>query len=244
MAESSTQVPAQLKEQIEGQAKCQIKAPWQQVDWASSTLGQSISLYASHPPEHLNGLAPVLFMGGVHGDEPEGVVLANEWLSWLKTAKVAQPWLLIPCLNPDGYQRNERTNGRGVDLNRNYPSKCWSPEYQEKRYFPGTAPASEPEIHALVNLIALTKPKLIIHFHSWQPSVVYSGESAKEAAGLLAKASGYPLQPDIGYPTPGSLGEYGANDLGIGVICIEEQEGIASETIFPRFKQGLIELMM
>ncbi|REL26276.1 DUF2817 domain-containing protein [Thalassotalea euphylliae] len=239
MAESSTQAPEQLK----AQAGSQENPLWHQADWASSALGQSISLYASHPPEHLNGLASVLFIGGVHGDEPEGVVLANEWLGWLRAANTAQAWLLIPCLNPDGYQRNERTNGRGVDLNRNYPSKCWRPEYQDKRYFPGSAPASEPEISALVNLIAQTEPRLIIHFHSWQPSVVYSGESAKEAASFLANASNYPLQPDIGYPTPGSLGEYGANDLGIGVICIEEQEGIASETIFPRFKQGLIALM-
>ncbi|WP_448552437.1 DUF2817 domain-containing protein [Thalassotalea montiporae] len=216
---------------------------WQQTNWASSVLGQTISLYGSAAPEQLSAASPVLFIGGVHGDEPEGVVLANEWLAWLKSENISPPWLLIPCLNPDGYQRNKRTNGRGVDLNRNYPSKCWSPAFEDERYFPGTAPASEPEISALVTLIEQTKPRLIVHFHSWQPSIVYTGESAKSAANMLAESSGYPLQPDIGYPTPGSLGEYGANDLGTGVICIEEQEGADSQSIFPRFKQGLIDLM-
>ena len=218
---------------------------WQHLTWASSALGQDIALYGSHTPEQLRDKAPIIFIGGVHGDEPEGVELAQKWLNWLtsQTNYQGQPWLLITCLNPDGYQKLERTNGNGVDLNRNYPSACWSSEHDAPRYFPGKAPASEPEIAALVKLITYTKPSLIIHFHSWQPSVVYSGDNARWAAELLAKSSGYSAQPDIGYPTPGSLGEYGANDLGVGVVCIEEHEGEPLANVFPRFKQGLIDIV-
>ncbi|MCH2057460.1 MAG: DUF2817 domain-containing protein [Thalassotalea sp.] len=218
---------------------------WQQSNWATSAKGKNIALFASKPIVELVAERPLLFIGGVHGDEPEGVELAEKWLMWLieHNQQYNAPWVLITCINPDGYNINERTNGNGVDLNRNFPSMCWSDECKAPRYFPGSSPGSEPEVKALAKLIEQIPPTLIIHFHSWEPSIVYSGDSAKHAAEILAQASGYKAQPDIGYPTPGSLGEYGANDLGIGVICIEEQEGEPLENVFPRFKAGLIELM-
>ncbi|NMP31187.1 murein peptide amidase A [Thalassotalea sp. M1531] len=218
---------------------------WNEPAWCQSVLGKSIELYASEDPEKLAEKKPIIFIGGMHGDEPEGVLLAEQWLNWLKNhdSDKFKPWILVTCINPDGYQLNERTNGRGVDLNRNFPSKCWITDCEESRYYPGDSPASEPEVAALVELINKTSPSLIVHFHSWQPSIVYSNEKGKWAAKLLAQCSGYELQPDIGYPTQGSLGEYGANDLDIQVICIEELEGQKLATIFPRFKQGLIEIV-
>ena len=137
----------------------------------------------------------------------------------------------------------KRVNGNNVDLNRNFPSICWDASYSDPRYFPGKFAGSEPEISALVKLIEAIKPQLIIHFHSWQPSIVYSNEKAAWAAAYLNESSGYLKQPEIGYPTPGSLGEYAGNDLDIGVICIEEQEGEPLENIFPKFKQGLIKII-
>ena len=212
--------------------------------WAQSAKGEDIDLYASAPLSTLAHQSPIIFVGGVQGDEPEGVELAHKWLNWLSNnEEIITPWILIPCINPDGYKINERTNGNGVDLNRNFPSRCWNREHSESRYFPGNSPASEPEVDALVDVIKEVKPQLIVHFHSWEPSIVYSNEKARWAAEHLEKSSGYRMQPDIGYPTPGSLGEYGGNDLDVGVICIEEQEGEPLEHIFPRFKQGLIDII-
>jgi len=214
-------------------------------DWAKSANGEDISLHASAELSAIANQQPILFIGGVHGDEPEGVELANQWLNWLlNTEDAISPWVLVPCINPDGYLKNERTNGNGVDLNRNFPSRCWSDEYEAARYYPGKAPASEPEISALVNVIKTMTPSLIVHFHSWQPSIVYSNDKARWAAMHLSNCSGYEMEPDIGYPTPGSLGEYGGNDLDIGVICIEAQEGEPLEDVFPRFKQGLIDIIL
>ncbi|MAF92015.1 MAG: DUF2817 domain-containing protein [Bdellovibrionota bacterium] len=205
--------------------------------WTRSAGKLDISLHSSFKITGTAHKNPILFIGGVHGDEPEGVKMADELLNYLKESpSFSTDWVLIPCLNPDGFKKNQRVNANAVDLNRNFPSICWSSDYEKDRYFPGNSPASEPEIKALVDLIDKIKPQLIIHFHSWEPCIVYSNEKARLAAELFSSMCDYPIKSDIGYPTPGSLGEYAGNDLNLGVICIEEKEGEALENVFPKFK--------
>ena len=212
--------------------------------WKKTALGTSIELHASASLEELRNQRPILLIGGVHGDEPEGVRLAEETLSWLKSntsgGKAICPWIVIPCLNVDGFSRNTRVNGRGVDLNRNYPSKDWTNEARAERYFPGTAPASEPEVQGIVELITELKPRLVIHCHSWNPMVVGTGPLSKKDAQRLATSSGYEVVEEIGYPTPGSLSRYGWHDLNIPIICIEEQDDLKDlSPIWPRFEEGM-----
>lgn len=203
-------------------------------------------------------------MGGIHGDEPEGVQLANDTLAWLKqcsknntsdektegssatlSRSSAQlcPWILVPCLNMDGFKNRTRVNGRGVDLNRNYPSSDWNDEARAERYSPGPHPASEAEIQAVVELIQSYSPRLIIHCHSWKPCIVGAGPAGWKDTLRLAQSSGYEAMEDIGYPTPGSLSQYAFADLGIPVICIEEQDEMKDlSTIWPRFEKGMREV--
>lgn len=215
-----------------------------QTSWATTSQGTSIELYKkSHSLSDFSE-RPILFIGGVHGDEPEGVRLAEEFLHWLKQEEATdsarlRPWILIPCINPDGYGKNQRTNANGVDLNRNFPCRDWSPEAKAPRYYPGPSPGSEREVQALVKLIEDEKPQLIVHFHSWEPCVVYTGAPGKQAAEILATGTGYEAREDIGYPTPGSLGQYGWIEHQIPVICIEEQEHIDLNLVWPHFKPGL-----
>lgn len=215
-----------------------------QTSWALTSKGTPIELYKkSHSPSGPSE-RPILFIGGVHGDEPEGVRLAEELLAWLKKEEASKsekihPWLLIPCINPDGYSQNQRTNANGVDLNRNFPCRDWSSEAKAPRYYPGPSPGSEKEVQALVKLIEDEKPQLIVHFHSWEPCVVYTGLPGKNAAEILAIGTGYECREDIGYPTPGSLGQYGWIEHQIPVICIEEQEHIDLNLVWPHFKTGL-----
>jgi hypothetical protein len=213
--------------------------------WHRSSLDTPIALYASHSPSDLRGKKPIIIMGGVHGDEPEGVRLAQDTLDWLtkQNPETVCPWILIPILKIDGYKAKTRGNGRGVDLNRNYPSVDWTGEYTKARYFPGPAAASESEIRGMVNLIQEMQPRLLIHCHSWNPCVVATGEKAMRDGERLARSSGYELMPEIGYPTPGSLSSYGWNDLKIPVICIEEQDHLQDlNTVWPRFKNGMQEI--
>jgi len=249
--------------------------------WAISRQGFKIPLWASYSPpmiasdtnssSHTNAtsesfsaatnliegpaFSPILFIGGVHGDEPEGVWLAESLLNSLITfhrrkthqSKVKSnghpAWVIIPCLNPEGLSKNERTNSSGVDLNRNFPSPDWSSESKAPRYFPGEQPATEPEVKAAIQAIEIFQPQLIIHFHSWKPCIVYTGEPAKSMAQVLSEHSGYPFHEDIGYPTPGSLGQYGWLSKQIPVICIEEQEGAAREHVWSRFQWALMDLL-
>lgn len=212
-----------------------------QSSFALTHEGTHIPLWESPVADH----TPLLLIGGVHGDEPEGVELATQLLAWLqKNNKVdLQPWILIPCLNLDGYKKQLRTNSRGVDLNRNFPTSDWSPEHRAPRYFPGPAPGSENETQALIQLIQERKPHMIVHFHSWKPCVVYTGESGRSTAEMLAQECGLSAHEDIGYPTPGSLGQFGWLNYKIPVICIEAQEHSPLELIWPTFGSGLTRLL-
>jgi len=218
--------------------------------WTRTDLNTAVSLFASAPLAQLEGTRPILFLGGVHGDEPLGVELAQKTLDHLisdakKTHhEIKTPWILIPVLNVDGYARNTRVNGRGVDLNRNYPAQSWSSIAKEPRYNPGPHAGSEAEIQALSQLILRQRPRLVIHCHSWKPMIVCAGDPGLKDAQHLADASGYPVVPEIGYPTPGSLSQFGWVDNKIPVICIEESDEASPQEVWPRFAQGVREIFL
>ncbi len=214
--------------------------------WARSTLGRSIPLYFSPNFRWQKNERPLLLVGGVHGDEPEGVTLATKTLEWLTDLyknsiqpNDLAPWVLIPCINIDGFTSNTRVNSRGVDLNRNFPSRDWSPSYKKIRYFPGPQPTSEVETRALITLLHFLNPRLVIHCHSWNPGIIFTSDSNVKEAEILAQETGYPLQSDIGYPTPGSLGQYTWHELKTPCICIEEQDHIDQALVWPHFEKGI-----
>ncbi|MCB9025896.1 MAG: DUF2817 domain-containing protein [Bdellovibrionaceae bacterium] len=214
-------------------------------DWAKSTENKVIEMYTS--TKDIGSLQrPMILIGGLHGDEPEGVYLGQSTLHWLNSVdnKTLKDFILIPCINPDAYSKNQRVNARGVDLNRNFPSKNWSSEYTQERYFPGNSPGSEIEIQALLSLIQKTNPRLIIHFHSWKPCVVVSGPDNLFEAKILAENSGYELVQDIGYPTPGSLGEYAWHDLQLPVICTEDEEHRNYDLAWQHFGEGIKKVLL
>lgn len=100
--------------------------------------------------------------------------------------------LFIPLLNPDGYtialegfdairnpQLREKCvsmqlpaaewkyNARGVDINRNFPSKLWKPKNSEDK------PASENETKALISVFRRYQSKGFLDFHSRGRSIYY-----------------------------------------------------------------------
>ncbi len=213
--------------------------------WKKSSLGLDIPLASSAEFGALQKQKPIVLIGGVHGDEPEGVELARCTLDWLSKhpSSGLAPWLVIPCLNVDGFKAQQRVNGRGVDLNRNYPSSDWSAQFSKDRYFPGTHPGSELEVQAVVELIQFLSPRLLIHCHSWEPCIVCTGDLGWKDAERLAQSSGYKATRDIGYPTPGSLSSYAWHYKRIPVICIEERDGNSDLSgIWSRFESGIVKI--
>jgi protein MpaA len=186
--------------------------------FGKSNLGEEIQAYISED----KASKYTYLMAGVHGDEVEGIYVLKNLFEWLKkNEKIKIPLLIIPLLNVDGYRAHSRVNAKGVDLNRNLPSKHWTSEAREEKYYPGTAPLSEPENKFLVKLFEKYPPKFILSFHSWKPMLNYNG-NCKEIAEFLSKYNGYPPVGVIeDYPTPGSLGEYGPEVLKSPVLTWE-----------------------
>lgn len=77
---------------------------------------------------------------------------------------------VVPSLNPDGAQADSRLNGRGVDLNRNFPSE-WSPrETRGDPEYSGPKPLSEPETRLATRIIRNLRPEATIWFHQHRGS--------------------------------------------------------------------------
>lgn len=173
----------------------------------------------------------VLILGGVHGDEPEGVECAYGLIGrWSRSFPFNLHVTILPALNMDGVIRGQRVNGRGVDLNRNMATNDWSSEAAKPRYNPGPAANSEPETRALVDLLAQLKPSFILSLHSWHPVLNINGDCLREAQ-AMAQWNGYAIKDSIGYPTPGCLGTYCGIERDMPTLTYEIERGLATEAI-------------
>jgi len=176
-----------------------------------------------------NARLRVLVTGAIHGDELSSAAVALHWLRLAAEEPVQMPqavhWRFVPVLNPDGLfaQPPTRTNARGVDLNRNFPTPNWERDaavYWQKRTnrdprrWPGPRPLSEPESRFLHDQMQAFKPHLIVSIHAPYGVLDFDGPSVPPSRlGRL-----YLDQVGI---FPGSLGNYGGVHKGVPVVTIE-----------------------
>lgn len=115
----------------------------------------------------------IVVVSQIHGNEDAPLVVAD--------AVRAHGWQgntvwLVPTLNPDGAAAHVRTNGAGVDLNRD-------------------GGLTQPESQALLNLIQQVNPSLIVHVHSPSYYVGFYGSSwARGVATQVAAATNMPMR--------------------------------------------------
>ncbi len=172
----------------------------------------------------------VLILSGVHGDEPEGVVCARGLLQkFLENFNFKLNLTLVPEFNPEGVLLKTRCNSNKVDLNRNLPTKDWSPVAASVQYFPGPQALSEKENQALVRYLQVEKPDVIFSLHSWKPMLNTNGHLPE--ATIISEMTGYKIEPDIGYPTPGSLGTYAGLENNIPTLTYEIERDIPFDQI-------------
>jgi protein MpaA len=134
----------------------------------------------------------VLVFACVHGDE-----CAARGVAPLRGGcpEPAANVFVVSNLDPDGSAAATRLNGRGVDLNRNFPSQ-WrrrgqpgTPEYS------GPRPLSEPETRLAARIVRRLRPRVTIWFHQIRtggPFVRAWGRSAPTGH-LFADLAGIPF---------------------------------------------------
>lgn len=191
-----------------------------------SALGRPIPIF-----EFGSSKSRVLILGGVHGNETEGTTAAwGLFDSFLKDFTYDLTVYLIPQFNIDGVIEKSRLNGNGVDLNRNLPTQDWNPRAFNAKYPPGPFPNSETESRALIKFLQEKKPQFILSLHSWHPMLNVNGPCLEEAA-VLHKWTGYPIEENIGYPTPGCLGTYAGLERDMPTLTYEIQRGLSAADV-------------
>jgi protein MpaA len=204
-----------------------------------TSSGLPIPAYRFGPPA-----APqVLVMGGVHGDEREGIEAALGLLHrWTHDFPFHLRVTVVPALNMDGVLRATRVNARGVDLNRNMATNDWTSDVANPRYNPGPSANSEPETRALEAWLKEHKPVFVLSLHSWKPLLNINGGCRREAE-AIARWTGYTIQESIGYPTPGCLGTYCGLERDMPTLTYEIERGLSTAEILrlhvPAIEEGL-----
>lgn len=185
----------------------------------------------------------VLILGGVHGDEIEGVLAAQGLLqSFMQKFEYQLDLTLVPAFNPEGVFLRTRGNSKGIDLNRNLPTKDWSPEIKTPRYHPGPFACSETENQALVQFIEKHSPDFILTLHSWHPVLNVNGDCLAEAQ-KLSELTGYKIDTDIGYPTPGCLGSYAGLERNSPTLTYEIERGLAHDQVLAIHVPAILECL-
>lgn len=184
-----------------------------------TVMGRSIGCLHFSPPDYAKPKPGAILFGAIHGDEPLGVFCLAKLCEELLAMPPGRETWIIPALNLDGLAGGSKNNANDIDLNRNFASANWSPEFKAG-YNPGKSPECEPEAKALADLIEETGATRLIALHSPFRTVNWDG-AGKELAEAMGERNGYGASGDIGYPTPGSFGSKYGVDRGCEVITLE-----------------------
>jgi protein MpaA len=209
-------------------------------------------LFREFKPQQVE--SKTLVMCGIHGNELSTVYLcmnlARELIFDNPAAFSKSHVVIAPIVNPDGFLSNPpvRQNGRGIDLNRNFPTKDFSQkamvDWQKrtgssKGKYPGEIGGSEIETQFQMMLIERFKPDKIIAIHApygWidfdLPDPKHDSDESdgfnfnemlsksREIAIIMSQKSRNFKMKSFGV-FPGSLGNYAAKEKGIPVYTLE-----------------------
>ena len=203
------------------------------------TAGRSVEKRPIH--YHVIGQGPevIFIMAGIHGDEPAGIPIVKQLAEYLQQNKQGflngRTVVLLPIANPDGIAKNTRSNANGVDLNRNFAAQN---RINNEEF--GLAPLSEPESYIIRQIILQYKPERIVSIHQPYGCIDYDGPG-RMLADHMAKYCDLPIKK-LG-ASPGSLGSYAGETLGIPIITFEMQgydSNLEPNVLWHKYGQSLL----
>ena len=226
-------------------------------------------VYGDEKEHKSNPKNSTMILCGIHGDEITPIKFCFDIIHYLDdlyyspdTHHLFDDRLVViaPIVTPDAFfvSNPTRTNYRGVDINRNFPTddwedkalRFWKNRYgKDKRRYPGERPLSEQETIFQVNLIHRYDPNKIISVHAPLTILDYDGpeivldDDEDAAENLLTKmsknAEDYNVQD---YPFfPGSLGNWAGNERGIPTYTLElpSSDNRKHDQYWERFRKAI-----
>lgn len=249
-----------------GKTRC-LKYRWNHV--RHTFLGNPLiwKVFGNEVEHKKNPRNSTLVFCGVHADEITPIKFCFDIIRELSKGNLDLEKSIVivaPNVNPDSFFRKypKRTNYRGVDLNRNFPTKDWDSKAlrywknkyrRDKRRYPGKRPLSEQETIFQVNLIKRYRPDKIISIHAPLTMLDYDGPTnalhkhqghngliaGKLLSEMSKQASGYRIKD---YPFfPGSLGNWAGNERNIPTYTLElpSSDNRMSKTYWKKFKGAI-----
>ncbi len=144
-------------------------------DFSIKIIGQSVNKKNIEMYKFGNGHNIMMIIAGIHGDELKGINTLFSLIELVKNKEIKissdkQLWV-IPVFNPDGFEKKKRENDNNVDLNRNFYTDNWKPQfyYYSKLKHAGAYPFSEPETSSLKDLFDSIENKtniILLTLHS------------------------------------------------------------------------------
>ena len=183
---------------------------------AAEQLGRS---YDGRPIEvvHVAGPGPrILVVGCIHGNECEGI----EVTKLLERSRPHPDLWLVHQLNPDGYARSSRSNGRGVDLNRDFPA------------------ATQRETRIARTLIRRLKPYVTLWYHQPQ-AVVRAWGPSRAVARRYARLAGVPYRT---WEWPAGSASRWQNEIGQVSFVVELGPGELEDALARRHANAVLRL--
>jgi len=175
-----------------------------------------------------------MYVGGIHGNETSSTSLMRSWMTQLEanpTRFAGKRVVVVPDINPDGSAARTRTNARGVNLNRNFPTDNWVKSIKDTDgTHPsggGESPLSEPEAAALANLTVSYRPRLLLSFHAvgglaiGDPGGYSAGYAAKYASLVGYRDGTSSSSTNFDYNVTGAYEDWTYRNQGIPSIVVE-----------------------
>jgi protein MpaA len=202
---------------------------------ATSIIGYSVKGRPIYAYYYGSGPTTILFTGGMHGSEPSGEYIMQDWANYLDSNAYKIPTgrqvVIVPAVNPDGLAVLSRNNAHNVNIDRNFATADWQTDIDSSggivKGGGGTAPMSEPETRALASLTTSLLPRLEVSFHA-AGSLVGANEFGDSVAigTLYASCVGYTsmighAEETMGYTITGEYEQWEGEQYGTPAILLE-----------------------